>query len=112
MTPLKEGELVVKGFIYNLCIESNQSSRSSSPLIAGVSKANSLTLSLNSRDSLYQVLKSYLRQHASIHVYMPHTILAVSIRCSLCACIMLAILHSVGPSGVRVPITSCRGCSR
>ncbi len=55
ITPKKEGELVVKGFLFNLCIESNHPSKSNSPLNPGGFKANSLTLSLNSRDTLYQV---------------------------------------------------------
>lgn len=56
ITPRKEGELVVKGFLFNLCIESNlPGSKSNSPLNPGGFKANSLTLSLNSRDTLYQV---------------------------------------------------------
>ena len=54
ITPKKEGELVVKGFLFNLCIESS-SSKSNSPLNPGGFKANALTLSLNSRDTLYQV---------------------------------------------------------
>jgi hypothetical protein len=44
ITPLKEGELEVKGFIFNLCMESNISGKSSSPLNAGGHRANSLAL--------------------------------------------------------------------
>lgn len=41
--------------MFNLCIESSSSSKSNSPLNPGGFKANSLTLSLTSRDTLYQV---------------------------------------------------------
>ena len=53
ITPLKEGELTVKGFIFNLCMESGPFKP---PLNLGNSKANALSLSLSSRDTLYQVM--------------------------------------------------------
>ena len=55
ITPLREGELEVLGFIYNLCVDGSQSKGATSPLPTSSSRANLLSMSVNSRESLYQV---------------------------------------------------------
>ena len=56
ITPLKEGELEVLGFVYNLCVDSSQQKGATSPIPSSASKANLLSMSVNSRESLYQVI--------------------------------------------------------
>ena len=56
ITPLREGELEVVGFVYSLCIDGSQSKGgATSPLPSSSSRANLLSMSVNSRESLYQV---------------------------------------------------------
>lgn len=53
ITPLKEGDLEVLGFIYNLCVDITQQKGSDSPVQPG-SRTNLPSLTVSSRDSLYQ----------------------------------------------------------
>ena len=55
ITPLREGELEVIGFIYNLCVDKTHPQGSASPVSNSASRANLLSMSVNSRESLYQV---------------------------------------------------------
>ena len=55
ITPLREGELEVVGFIYNLCVDKTHPGGSASPIPSSSSRSNLLSMSVNSRESLYQV---------------------------------------------------------
>ena len=53
ITPLKEGDLEVLGFVYNLCVDTTQLKGSESPIQTSI-RTNLPSLSFSSRDSLYQ----------------------------------------------------------
>ena len=53
VTPLREGDLEVLGFVYNLCVDTSQQKGSDSPL-QPASRPNVPSMAISSRDSLYQ----------------------------------------------------------
>ena len=53
LTPLREGDLEVLGFVYNLCVDTSQQKGSDSPL-QPASRPNVPSMAISSRDSLYQ----------------------------------------------------------
>lgn len=62
VTPLREGELDVLGFIYHLCVEQGgQVKGSESP---PASRASLPSLSVSSRDTLYQKQQNIGVQHS------------------------------------------------
>ena len=64
VTPLREGELDVLGFIYNLCVEPGAPVKGSESPQTASCRANLPSLTISSKDSLYQRHKSSGVQHS------------------------------------------------
>ena len=74
VTPLREGELDVLGFIYNLCVEPGAPVKGSESPQTASSRADLPSLTISSKDSLYQRHQSSGVQHSlaegvQVHVH-------------------------------------------